>query len=400
MGRRLRIVAAGSIVLAPLGFGIVDQLRMMSVTPADVGPAVGAVEEYGLEQEVARLAEIQANPGFFTAAATLEYVMFFVAIVAFVAIWRLAVDRAPRWAWAAAGLSTVAAFGLVTHLSSYFGPSMVAAGQEDLTAAAAFLLAMGESPFMLALIVPFLLGTLLTPVVQGIALRRARVVPLWAPFAIVAGTLLIAMTGSQRWSSAIYSLLLVAGFAPAALAMLRRDHRSTPPSDLADRPAAGTTERGTPRRRRILVGMLTLAFGVVLAGPAAAEPPERQRVIDDQRWTYQCGDVAITEDGGHYVTDTKEKGHADGRVRTTYVATARQVTASDEDGNRYRISGSASGTVVSPDAGEDPLREQIGFRFTIRHADGGGLVGRLWMRIQVRPDGTVTFTSRGDCMPE
>jgi hypothetical protein len=399
MGRKLRMAAAGSIVLAPLSFGIVDQLRMRSDTPAEVGPVVGASGGDRLAQEIARLAEIQANPGPFTAAVWLEYVTIFVFIVALVAIWRLAVDRAPRWAWASAVTGTVAAYGLVAHLATNLLPSLVAAGQEEVSGAAELMLAMGDHGFMWALVVPFLLGALLTPIVQGIALRRARIVPLWAVLAIVAGSVLIAMTGSQVWSSALYSLLLTAAFAPAALAMLRFDGGTAPTPEVTDRTPASTTEPPRRRgRRRILVGMLTCALGVALAVPAAASPPERERFVDDDRLSYDCGGVVITEDGGHYVVDSTVKEHADGRVRVVYVATARQVTASDEEGNRYRIVGSVSGTAALDPLGE-PLQEHIGFRLTIRHATGGGVVGHVWFRVQLRRDGTVAFVDRSDCQP-
>jgi hypothetical protein len=155
--------------------------------------------------------------------------------------------------------------------------------------------------------------------------------------------------------------------------------------------------------RRILLGMLTCMLTVALAGPVAASPPERERFIDDERFTYDCNGVLITEDGGHYDIRLTLKEYADERVRAIFVGTARQVTASDEDGNAYRISGSGSGTAVwaSMDdflAEEEPIQGHFGFRLTIRHATGGGKVGQVWLRIQLRPDGTETFVDRGDCV--
>jgi hypothetical protein len=225
MRRNTRIVAGASIVLAPLCFGIADQVRMV----ADPPDTVGMVNpDYGVETAAASLANIQANPTPFLAASWIGYAGVLLTIVALVAIWSLAVGRAPRWAWAGAVIATLGAFGQTVHLASYFGLSQVLAGQDDLTAAAGIMIAAEENAFFMALFVPFILGMLLAAIVQVIALRRARVVPRWALVAVVGGTVLMAVTGSVPWASAVYTVLVVAGFAPAALAMLRADREVVP----------------------------------------------------------------------------------------------------------------------------------------------------------------------------
>jgi hypothetical protein len=224
MGRKVRIAGAASILLAPLTFGVGDQLRMLSETPAG-GPGMGASPEYGVETIAARLADIQANPAPFQAAGWLAYAGVLLAIVALIAIWWLAVDRAPRWAWAAAVLATLGVIGQTVHLASYYALSQVLAEQSDLTAAAAVMLAAEENGFFVALFVPFLVGVLLAGLVQIVALRRARVVPLWSALAVVGGVVLMTAFGSRPWSSALVTALTVAAFAPAALAMLRTERR-------------------------------------------------------------------------------------------------------------------------------------------------------------------------------
>jgi hypothetical protein len=155
--------------------------------------------------------------------------------------------------------------------------------------------------------------------------------------------------------------------------------------------------------RRIPIAVLTCMLTVALAGPVAASPPERERFIDDDRFTYGCNGVLVTEDGGHYDIRVTLKEFADGRFRAIFTATARHVTGSDEDGNTYRIVGSGSGTALWESAeafftDEEPLQGHFGFRLTIIHADGGGKLGQVWIRIQLRPDGTERFVERGDCV--
>lgn len=153
--------------------------------------------------------------------------------------------------------------------------------------------------------------------------------------------------------------------------------------------------------RRIIIATLTCLMAVALAGPAWAAPPERERLVDDTRVTYDCDGLLITEDGGHYEGQAILNTRRDGRVHTVFVASSRQVTATDQHGDTYRISGSGGGTVLwdSMDAflaDEDPIRGHFGIRLVI-HPDGGGQPHRVWFRLQVRPDGEVSFADRGGC---
>ena len=74
----------------------------------------------------------------------------------------------------------------------------------------------------------FLFGTILGPVLIGIALWRARVVPIWSAVLIIIGRLLVfSYPLVQSFIPAIYIQLiswlpLFIGSIPAALAMLKR----------------------------------------------------------------------------------------------------------------------------------------------------------------------------------
>ena len=57
---------------------------------------------------------------------------------------------------------------------------------------------------------------------------RARVVPLWACLALVAATVLMFAVGSVPWTSALWTALMVAGMAPAAVTAIRPRGVRTP----------------------------------------------------------------------------------------------------------------------------------------------------------------------------
>ncbi|MFA9446700.1 hypothetical protein [Egicoccus sp. AB-alg6-2] len=217
MGRTVRIVGGASIVLAPLLFGIGDQVRMVADPPTEAG----IVGEYGIEEATASLAMINANRATFVVASYLFYVAMLLTIPALLAIWRISVARAPRWAWTGAVLAMLFALGQVVHLVGHFAMSQVFAAHDDLTTAAELTLAAESNAFIMALFVPLYLVGLLATIPQAVGLRRARVIPLWATLCLVAGTVLFVVAGSTPATSAIWTVLLVTGLAPAASAMLR-----------------------------------------------------------------------------------------------------------------------------------------------------------------------------------
>lgn len=231
MGKTARIVAGTSIVLAPLTIGIGDQVRMVADPPASRGAG-----GYGVEQAAASLASINANRPAFLAASYLIYLAMLLSIPALLAIWRLSVDRAPRWAWTGAVLATLYALGQAVHLAGYNAMSLVFSAHHDLDSAAEILVAGDSEPFLIALFAPLYLIGLLGVIPQAIGLRRARIIPLWAPIAVTAGLVPFLVLGSTPLVSALSTTLIVVGLAPAALTML--GHQTQPTPATATRAAA------------------------------------------------------------------------------------------------------------------------------------------------------------------
>lgn len=218
MGRKATWFGAGSIVAAPLLIGLGDQLRMAEVEPP---ASAGMVDtEYGPEQAAQYLEQVAAASGAYAAAGALTYAGALLLVPALVTIWRVSVGGSPRWAWAGAVLATLGVLGHMVHLQGYYGTNLAASDFAGQPWAGELMMAMEREPFSLALFVPFLVGWLAT-LPQAVGLRRARVVPIWAMASVAVGTLVFLVVGSTPWSSGLWMVTLIAGFAPAAIAAVR-----------------------------------------------------------------------------------------------------------------------------------------------------------------------------------
>jgi len=213
MSTMTRVAAAASIILMPTAVGVGDQLRMR----ADTVEASGT----GLDRATAELAAVHAHAGTYAVASWVFYAAALLTIPMTIALWRLAVARSRRWALAGAALGALAAVGQFAHLMGEFAMTQVFAGSADPVAAARISLEWDQNALSNALIVPYLVGVLLAPAVQAVALRRARVVPLWAMIAVLAGSAVMVVGGSSPAGSAAWTVLLVAGFVPAAATAVR-----------------------------------------------------------------------------------------------------------------------------------------------------------------------------------
>lgn len=230
MGRTTRLIGAGAMVTVPVLIAVADELRMI----AEDTFSAGLVDtEYGVDTVVEGLGTIEANRGLFVLSSSLSYAAVLLTIPALLAIWHLSVSRAPRWAWTGAVMAALGVCGSMVHITGYHGSTITALDVADRTTAAEFMVAMETTPFVIALYSTFFLA-LLCPLPQAVALFRAGVVPLWACLSVGAGTVLSVVAGSTPWSSALVAVLMAAGLAPAALALLRSE-----PSEVAETPRRG-----------------------------------------------------------------------------------------------------------------------------------------------------------------
>ena len=227
MGRTTRLIGASSILLAPL-LTAVGYLIGIAIYPPTPGGPVN--DEYGTDQALADLAAIDEHRGLYALAGALVLVVAMIGIPALLAVWRLTVDRSRRWAWAGAVLAGFGVIGGAVHAVDP-GLHLVALETADRAAAADFLVVTSTHPYVVGIFLPVLIGFLAFPV-QAVGLVRARVVPLWAGSAIGVGGAVLYLFGSTIWGVVGATLLLLAGFAPAAAAMLDRRSAAVETPDL------------------------------------------------------------------------------------------------------------------------------------------------------------------------
>lgn len=209
--------AAGCLVAMPLVAMLSDQLRMR----AENDDGVGNFGDYGEAEAARQLASIETNLGLFQAAGWVALLASLLAIPAVVAAWRLAVERAPRWAWAGLVLGAGFVVGTVVHLAGYYGAAEILAVQEDREAAAQVMADSAMTPLGLAMFLPYLVGLAFGFVVQAVALRLSGVLPTWSVISIAVGSVSFLVLGSHPAVSTVWAFALAAGFLPALLGSIR-----------------------------------------------------------------------------------------------------------------------------------------------------------------------------------
>ncbi|MGD8199169.1 hypothetical protein ACQE98_00730 [Ornithinimicrobium sp. W1679] len=232
---KARTLAALALIAMPVVVTAGDLLRL-GVESATTG------DGSTLTSVVSQLEAVDAHRTSWAVVSWSFYVGALLTIPMTLLLWRLAVGRAPTWAWAGAVLGTCSVIGQVAHLMGYFGSLGALSSLADREAAADAHLALGQDVFSLAVFAPYLVGLLLAPAVQAVALRRARVVPLWAVLSVGVGAAVFVVFAGQWWASVVWGVGLVVGFLPAARAALV-DHVEH--AALVEQPAGGVVE-GSP----------------------------------------------------------------------------------------------------------------------------------------------------------
>src|SRR5664279_1719580 len=118
MGEFVKIVGAGSMVLAPVCFGVADEMQLVAVSNDN---QVGLTDGWGEQQAVAQTHSVAAHLGLFQASSWLFLAGALLTIPAAAAVWRLTVRRSPVWAWAGAVLATLGVMGQLVHLVLNYG---------------------------------------------------------------------------------------------------------------------------------------------------------------------------------------------------------------------------------------------------------------------------------------
>ncbi|WP_425309529.1 hypothetical protein AADG42_12435 [Ammonicoccus fulvus] len=167
---------------------------------------------------------VAANQGVWAAASFVFLAAALFTLASVPAVWRLSVGKAPIWAWVAAVMGTLLAFGQIVHLMSW-RVMIPGLADSDLSGEQALALMYGvdAQPFFMVIFMPFLIGFTLAPLAFAVALWRGRVAPVWSPIlAGVAGVGAIVLGTDTLPTTLGYAALLVAAFAPALVHLRRR----------------------------------------------------------------------------------------------------------------------------------------------------------------------------------
>ena len=192
------------------------------------GWAAGTLESLALDgasptsDPAAFFASIAANGGLWNTSGVLLFAMTLLTLAWVPAVWRLTVDRSARWAWTAAVIGTLYAIGQMVHLVSWGVLNDALAASAETSAALAVIGAFESSSFFMLVFAPYLLGALLAAPMAAVALRRARLLGVWSVVVIGASTIAAAILGTDNLiGAAVYSVLLITGFTPAVVRVLR-----------------------------------------------------------------------------------------------------------------------------------------------------------------------------------
>jgi hypothetical protein len=141
-----------------------------------------------------------------------------------------------------------------------------------------------------------------------------------------------------------------------------------------------------------LLGTASVGTGV---GPALADPP----TVETESLAGQsliCDDTVVTLTGGTAVTRSHAHATPDGLVRLIGSVVVEQATAVDEEGNTYRVVGSANFNFTTPDP-EQEGGEMGHFIVKLNIIGEDGLFGSVRLHVRAVGGSPQIEVSRGTC---
>ncbi|MFD2078224.1 hypothetical protein SAMN05421678_1308 [Actinopolymorpha cephalotaxi] len=205
--RLLHRLTAASVVGGPLCFWLGGLLAPPSMH-TDGGQTVAA--------------NLAADPATNTAHLIAFFAASFLLPVSIVGLARLSWARTP-WLSALGGLAGVVGWIPLSALTALDAAAVAMARMPGSSSYGRLYDAFAYGPLMNAYLIVYIVGHLAAYVLLGIALRRARVVPAWAAWAMVASSPLtmamFVLPGNPVAVGAVAIGLLVAGSVPAARAL-------------------------------------------------------------------------------------------------------------------------------------------------------------------------------------
>ncbi len=204
-----RTLAGLGMILAPLALGVSDLTRL-SVEAGDPG-----VRE--------QIELIAASPGAWQVATVTNMVGIVLFVPAVLGLLHLLHDRGAVWGHAGGGLYLIGVLGLAAHNAGYYGTLAAASAPGvDQDQAVRFVQAGETVPGNAVWLLMFLAGSLLGPILLGVGLIRARVVPRWTAVLLLLSVVVSFFAGDGMLIPLISTTLGFVGLGAIGVLVLRQ----------------------------------------------------------------------------------------------------------------------------------------------------------------------------------
>jgi hypothetical protein len=151
------------------------------------------------------------------------------------------------------------------------------------------------------------------------------------------------------------------------------------------------------RVRLSLAFVLAVIGAVLISSPAAADPPTEEEFspVGDQ---FLCGETLVTVQSGTVLEREHVHELGSGLSHVIVIETPNDVILTDEEGNAYRLVGTARGNFVTAADPEDELALESGFfAFNANLIGESGLFGTIDFLLRRDQNGNELIRDRGSC---
>jgi hypothetical protein len=148
---------------------------------------------------------------------------------------------------------------------------------------------------------------------------------------------------------------------------------------------------------RLSLALIACVVGAsLMPGSAAADRPVTEELspVGDQ---FLCGETLLTVTGGTIIARTHVHELQSGRFHVIEISVPRGVTATDEEGVVYRVTGPVHGNFTTSDPDADTGDEIGAFHVNLNFIGPGGLLGTLDFREQLKPNGDEIIRDNSTC---
>ena len=149
--------------------------------------------------------------------------------------------------------------------------------------------------------------------------------------------------------------------------------------------------------RLSLALVVAVVSAVLIPGTAAAAPPTEE-VFSPVGDRFLCGETVVTVRSGTVLEREHVRELGSGLSQVIVIETPTDVILTDEEGNAYRLVGTAHGNFVTAADPEDELALESGFfAFKAILIGEGGLFGTIDFLLRREQNGNELIRDRGSC---